>query len=109
MPGGQDRLHLLSLWLPPPPAWMPTVQMAVWKRNDIYQRGPEMITEGLQIMKPIPFIDTRGSCLISDVGCQKIELFCGGFLREAILRLVSRFVLAFKSEISSALRFEASS
>lgn len=40
------------------------VQMAVWKYNDIYQRRLEIITGGLQIMKPIPFIDTRGSCLI---------------------------------------------
>lgn len=88
---------------------LPMVQMSVWNRNDIYQRGLEIVTGGLQIMKPMPFIDTCGSCLIWDVGCQKIELFCGGFLSEAILCLISRFVLAFKSELFSAFRFGVSS
>lgn len=88
---------------------LPVVQMPVWNRNDIYQKGLEVVTGGLQIMKPMPFIDTHGSCLIWDVGCQKIELFCGCFLSEAILYLISRFVLAFKSEIFSAFRFGVSS
>lgn len=57
-------------------------------------------------MKPMPFIDTRGSCLIWDVGCQKIELFCGS---KAILCLISRFVLAFRKELFSAFRFGVSS
>lgn len=88
---------------------LPMVQMSVWNRNDIYQRGLEIVTGGLQIMKPMPFIDTRGSCLIWDVGCQKTELFCGGFPSEAILCLISRFVLTFKSELFSAFRFGVSS
>lgn len=50
-------------------------------------------------MKQMPFVDTRGSCLIWDVVCQKIELFCGCFLSEVSISenivLISRFVLAF--------------
>lgn len=88
---------------------LPMVQVSVWNRNDIYQRGLEIVTGGMQIMKPMPFIDTRGSCLIWVVGCQKIELFCGSFLSEAILCLISRFVPAFKSELFSAFRFGAPS
>lgn len=58
---------------------LPTVQLSVWNHSDICQRGLEIVTGGLQIMKPMPFIDTRGSCLIWDVGCQKIELFVAVF------------------------------
>lgn len=88
---------------------LPTVQMSVWNHNDIYQRGLEIVTRGLQIMKPMPFIDTCGSFLIWDIGCQKIEVFCGSFPSEAILYLISRLVLAFKSELFSAFRFGVSS
>ena len=88
---------------------LPMVQGSVCNHNYIYQRGLEIVTGGLQIMKPMLFIDTCGSCLIWDVGCQKIELFCGGFLSEALVCLISRFVLAFKSELFPAFSFGVSS
>ncbi|PKU44761.1 hypothetical protein llap_4939 [Limosa lapponica baueri] len=67
-----DKKHL--------PVNLPMVQMSVWNHNDIYQRGLETVTGGLQIMNPMPFPHTWK---LFNLGCWLSE-------NRALLRLFSQ-------------------